>query len=185
MPDLVVTLIAAPGDRPYSAEYGLVTTLNSWMESIEGRDTWLLSSWTLVEIELLSTPSRRKLFCSERFPCTFTPPVRPRAVAAALLAVAVALHAGDQASRSSQLRMASGSLAIAFWSSTVPTADCSVFSRRRWASTVTASERVPTPRVKSTRARWPVSRMTASARFWNPAASASTTYWPGMRFTTR
>ena len=29
VPDLVETLTAAPGDRPYSAEYGLVTTLNS------------------------------------------------------------------------------------------------------------------------------------------------------------
>jgi hypothetical protein len=35
-PDLVVTLIAAPGALPYSAEYGLVTTLNSWMASSMG-----------------------------------------------------------------------------------------------------------------------------------------------------
>ncbi len=58
-----------------------MTTLNSSIASIDGRDTWDDSSWTFVEIELLSTPSSRKLFWRERFPWTLTPPVRPRAVA--------------------------------------------------------------------------------------------------------
>ena len=80
VPDFVLTLMAAPGARPYSAEYGLVTSLNSWMESIEGRDTWVDSSFTFSEIVLLSTPSSRKLFCRERLPWTLTPPVRPVAV---------------------------------------------------------------------------------------------------------
>ena len=80
VPDLVVTLIAAPGDRPNSAEYALVTTLNSPIESTDGRDTCVVNSWTFSEIELLSRPSRRKLFASERTPWTLTPPVRPAAV---------------------------------------------------------------------------------------------------------
>ena len=80
MPDLVVTTIAPPGARPYWAPNGLVTTWNSSMASIDGRDTWVLSSWTLVEIELLSTPSSRKLFCSDRLPWMLTPPVRPALV---------------------------------------------------------------------------------------------------------
>ncbi len=72
--------MAAPGDRPYSAEYGLVTTLNSWMASTEGRDTCVVSSWTFSEMELLSTPSSRKLFCRARAPWTLIPPVRPNEV---------------------------------------------------------------------------------------------------------
>ena len=66
LPDFVVTEIVAPGARPYSAVNGVVTTLNSPMASIDGRDTCVDSSWTLVEMLLLSTPSSRKLFCSER-----------------------------------------------------------------------------------------------------------------------
>ena len=80
VPDLVVTTMAPPGARPYSAANGLVTTLNSSIASIDGRDTCVLSSCTLVEIELLSTPSSRKLFCSDRLPWTLTPPVRPALV---------------------------------------------------------------------------------------------------------
>src|SRR5437867_2218054 len=79
-PDLVETLIAAPGERPYSAEYGLVTTLNSWIASTDGRDTCVVSSCTFSEMLLLSTPSSRKLFWSARAPCTLMPPVRPNDV---------------------------------------------------------------------------------------------------------
>ena len=80
VPDFVDTLTAAPGDRPYSAEYGLVTTLNSWIASTDGRDTCVVSSCTFSEMLLLSTPSRRKLFCSARAPWTLMPPVRPNEV---------------------------------------------------------------------------------------------------------
>src|SRR5215211_146049 len=79
-PDLVLTMIAAPGDHPYSAAYGLVTTLNSLIASTDGRDNCVVSSCTLVEKLLLATPSSRKLFCRLRLPCTLTPPVRPAEV---------------------------------------------------------------------------------------------------------
>ena len=80
VPDFVLTMIAAPGDQPYSAAYGLVTTLNSSIASTDGREICVVSSWTLVEKLLLATPSSRKLFCRLRLPWTLTPPVRPAEV---------------------------------------------------------------------------------------------------------
>src|SRR5438034_722551 len=50
------------------------------MASTDGRETWVVSSWTFSEMLLLSTPSRRKLLCSARAPWTLTPPVRPKDV---------------------------------------------------------------------------------------------------------
>ena len=38
LPDFVVTEMVAPGARPYSAVNGVVTTLNSPIASIDGRD---------------------------------------------------------------------------------------------------------------------------------------------------
>ena len=184
MPDLVDTLTAAPGERPYSAEYGLVTTLNSWMASTEGRETWLVSSCTLVEMLLLSTPSRRKLFWRARAPWTFTPPVRPKEVPPPCSVNRSPCTPGTRASRSSQLRMARGSLATEFCSMTAPSAAWSVLRRRLASSTVTDSVSPPTPRVKSTRPRWPISRMTDCTTFCIPGASASMRYWPGVRFST-
>ncbi len=80
VPDRVLTMIAAPGDQPYSAAYGLVTTLNSSIASTDGREIWVVNSCTLVEKLLLATPSSRKLFCRLRLPWTLTPPVRPEEV---------------------------------------------------------------------------------------------------------
>ena len=66
VPDFVLTMIAAPGDQPYSAAYGLVTTLNSSIASTDGREICVVNSCTFSEKLLLATPSSRKLFCSER-----------------------------------------------------------------------------------------------------------------------
>ena len=68
MPLFVVTLTSDPGLRPFSAEYGLVEILNSWIASTDGRTICVVSSCTFSENELLSTPSSTKLFCSERTP---------------------------------------------------------------------------------------------------------------------
>src|SRR4026207_141310 len=76
VPDFVETLTAAPGDRPYSAAYGLVTTLNSWIASTDGRETCVVSSWTFSEMLLLSTPSIRKVLCSGRGGGSLLPTVR-------------------------------------------------------------------------------------------------------------
>src|SRR5262252_11029866 len=111
VPDLVETLTAAPGERPYSAEYGLVTTLNSWIASTDGRDTCVVSSWTFSEMLLLSTPSRRKLFCSARAPCTLIPPVRPNDVPPPCSVYRSPCTPGTSDSKSSQLRIASGRFA--------------------------------------------------------------------------
>ena len=64
---------------------------------------------------------------------------------------------------SSQLRSASGSVAISFWLTTVPsTADC-VSSSGVTPSTTTRSLTPPTGRVTSSCARWPTSSLTVCA----------------------
>ena len=148
--------------------------MNSSIASIEGRETWVVSSWTLVEIELLSTPSSRKLFCSERLPCTLTPPVRPAAVPPLSSVKRSPWTPGTSTIRSSQLRIASGSRDTALWSITEPTAACVVSSRRVASATVTASLTPPTISEKSIRARWPASRITARDWVQKPWASAAT-----------
>src|SRR5258708_10482844 len=76
-PARVFTETTPPGDRPYSAEYGLVITLNCEITSTDGCDASVLSSCTFSEKVLLSIPSRMKLFCSECTPLTLKSPVRP------------------------------------------------------------------------------------------------------------
>src|SRR5438093_6948660 len=172
--------MAAPGDLPNSAEYALVTTLNSPIESTEGRDTCVVSSCTFSEIELLSRPSSRKLLCSERTPWTFTPPVRPAAVLPACSVYRSPWTPAASPRRSSQLRSASGRLATSGWLMTVPSVACSVLTSGEVAWTVTLCSTVPTDMTKSRRARWPTSRFTLPVLFLNPESSTSTTYEPGI-----
>src|SRR5262249_41987526 len=156
---------------PYSAEYALVTTLNSPIESTDGRDTWVVSSCTFSEIELLSRPSSRKLFCSERTPWTFTPPVQPAAVLPACSLQRSPWTPAARPSRSSQLRSDSGSLATSGWLITVPIVACSVLTSGDAASTVTFCSTPPTASEKSSRARWPTSRSTRRLTLLKPESS--------------
>ncbi len=152
-----------------------MTILNSWIASIEGRETWVVSSCTFSEIVLLSTPSSRKLFWSERWPWTLTPPVRPKAVPPPSSRVAVALDAGHQEQQ--VVPVADGERQVGdgvLVEMTVPSAACSVLSSCAWPRTSTASLVPPTPSLKSTRARWPISRMTALAGLLEARASTAT-----------
>src|ERR1700721_950293 len=80
LPLRVFTDTTPPGDRPYSAEYGLVITLNCEITSTDGCEASVLSSCTFSEKVLLSIPSRMKSFCSECTPFTLKSPVRPAEV---------------------------------------------------------------------------------------------------------
>src|ERR1700722_19868950 len=104
LPLRVFTDTTPPGLRPYSAEYGLVITLNCEITSTDGCDASVLSSCTFSEKVLLSIPSRMKLFCSEWTPFTLKSPVRPADVAPLWLVYRAICTPGITRKRSSQLR---------------------------------------------------------------------------------
>ena len=70
MPLRIEALTTAPPVRPNSALKLLVCTLNSSTASGETWTTWFENPWLLVPYELLSTPSRMKLFTALRRPLT-------------------------------------------------------------------------------------------------------------------
>src|ERR1700733_8328548 len=90
-----MTLITAP-PRPYSAEYGVVMILNSCSASTDGRATCVVNSCTFSEIELLSIPSRRKLFSSWRTPMDVKSAGAPGRGASAPIRITLALDSGDE-----------------------------------------------------------------------------------------
>src|SRR5579864_4168085 len=69
VPDFVVTTTCPPDDRPYSAEYIPVCTLNSSILSTEGRN-----EGAFIESLLLSMPLTVKLFEVSLDPDTLNPP---------------------------------------------------------------------------------------------------------------
>src|SRR5215471_2070504 len=76
VPERMVAFTTAPAEWPYSAEYVLVSTLNSISASTEGWMTTLLLFERSGILALLSIPSRMKLFISARVPlATNAPPV--------------------------------------------------------------------------------------------------------------
>ena len=80
MPDLVTTLITAPPARPYSAEYALRFTWNSWTASwlnwYGARPEPVRPSVWPKKVLLLSAPSITRLFSVPRWPAKLMSPPR-------------------------------------------------------------------------------------------------------------
>ena len=174
MPDLICRLTTPPSDRPNSAEYVLVCSLNSSSASTLGKITTVCS-----HVSLLSTPSSMKLLSRARWPLAENDAEarQARLPAPSMFAPMLPRNTpGTVRVRLTKLRPLSGSACICSSLTVVPSSDDEVCTSGVWASMVTDSVMAPTSRVASMRARWSTPSSTLeSAVALKPSSSTSTT----------